>query len=82
MPFMDEFYFESAAMILTLINRRQNAGGALQGQDHRRAQIADEARPSEATVIRGGEELTIPAEQLAVGDIFAVKPGESILLTA
>ena len=58
MPFMDEFYFESAAMILTLITvgkmlearskgRTTDAlkGLALQGQDHRRAQIADEARP-------------------------------------
>ena len=78
MPFMDEFYFESAAMILTLITVGKMLEARSKGKTTDALKSLMKLAPSEATVIRGGEELTIPAEQLAVGDIFAVKPGESI----
>lgn len=78
MPFMDEFYFESAAMILTLITVGKMLEARSKGKTTDALKSLMKLSPSEATVIRGGEELTIPAEQLAVGDIFAVKPGESI----
>lgn len=78
MPFMNEFYFESAAMILTLIT----VGKMLEA--HSRGKTTDalnslmKLAPTSATVIRDGQEVHVPIEQLNVGDIFAVRPGESV----
>lgn len=78
MPFMDEFYFESAAMILTLITVGKMLEARSKGRTTDALKSLMRLAPAVATVIRGGVEVTIPAEQLKVGDIFAVKPGESI----
>lgn len=78
MPFMDEFYFESAAMILTLITVGKMLEARSKGKTTDALKSLMKLAPAVATVIRSGVEVTIPAEQLKVGDIFAVKPGESI----
>ncbi len=73
-----DLYFESAAMILTLIT----VGKLL--EEYSKGKTTDALRglmdlsPKTAVVIRGEAEVTIPAEQIAVGDIFVVRPGESI----
>ena len=76
---MHEFYFESAAMILALITVGKMLGGALQGQDDRRAQEPDEARPARprrcsATVRKSPCRLSRSKR----GDVFVVRPGENI----
>lgn len=78
MPLMDEFYFESAAMILTLITVGKMLEARSKGKTTDALKSLMKLAPAEATVIRDGTEVTIPAGQLAVGDIFAVRPGESI----
>lgn len=78
MPFMDEFYFESAAMILTLITVGKMLEARSKGKTTDALKSLMKLAPAEATVIRDGAEITIPAEQLVVGDIFTVKPGESL----
>ncbi len=76
--YMHQFYFESAAMILTLIT----VGKLLEARS--KGKTADALRglmdlaPKTALALRDGREILIPAEELAVGDIFIVKAGESI----
>ena len=78
MAYMDEFYFESAAMILTLIT----VGKLLEA--HSKGKTTDALKslmalaPETATVIRDGKEIKIPAAQVRKGDVFVVRPGQSI----
>ncbi len=78
MAYMDEFYFESAAMILTLIT----VGKLLEA--HSKGKTTDALKslmalaPETATVIRDGKEVKIPAAQVRKGDVFVVRPGQSI----
>ncbi len=73
-----ELYFESAAMILTLIT----VGKML--EEYSKGKTTDALRglvnlaPKNAVIIRDGKEVTVQAEQIAVGDVFVVRPGESI----
>lgn len=78
MKYMDELYFESAAMILVLISVGKFLEARSKGKttDALRALIG--LTPRIAHVIRNEEELVIPAEELEPGDIFIVRPGESI----
>lgn len=76
--YMDEFYFESAAMILTLITVGKMLEARSKGKTTDALNSLMKLAPENATVIRDGKELAIPIEQLAVGDVFAVKPGESV----
>ena len=78
MKYMDEFYFESAAMILTLITVGKMLEARSKGKTTDALNSLMKLAPTSATVIRGGAEVEIPIEQLSVGDIFAVKPGESV----
>ena len=78
MALMDEFYFESAAMILTLITVGKMLEARSRGKTTDALNSLMKLAPTTATVIRGGQEVEIPAEQLAVGDVFVVKPGGSI----
>ncbi len=78
MPWMNEFYFESAAMILTLITVGKLLEARSKGKTTDALNSLMKLAPTSATVIRSGQEVEIPIEQLCVGDIFAVKPGESI----
>ena len=82
MSYMDEFYFESAAMILTLIT----VGKMLEA--HSKGKTTDALKglmsltPKTANVIVDGVEKTLPVEQVKKGDIFVVRPGESIPVDA
>ena len=78
MKYMDEFYFESAAMILTLITVGKMLEARSRGKTTDALNSLMKLAPTSATVIRGGAEVEIPIEQLSVGDLFAVKPGESV----
>ncbi len=78
MKYMDEFYFESAAMILTLITVGKMLEARSKGKTTDALNSLMKLAPTAATVIRNGAEVDIPIEQLNVGDIFAVRPGENI----
>ena len=78
MPWMEEFYFESAAMILTLITVGKMLEARSRGKTTDALNSLMKLAPTTAVVVRDGKEQTVPIEQLNVGDIFAVRPGESI----
>ena len=78
MTYMMEFYFESAAMILTLITVGKMLEARSKGKTTDALKSLMKLAPKTATVIKDGEEKVIPAEQVKKGDIFVVYPGESI----
>ena len=78
MKYMDEFYFESAAMILTLITVGKMLEAASKGRTTNAIKSLIKLTPDTANVIREGEEITIPAKDIKAGDIFVVRPGEKI----
>ncbi len=78
MSYMHEFYFESAAMILTLITVGKTLEARSKGKTTDALKGLMKLAPKTAAVIRDGAEVTIPAEQVVKGDIFVVRPGESI----
>lgn len=78
MACMDEFYFESAAMILTLITVGKLLEARAKGKTTSAIRALLRLAPSTATVVRDGKELEIPAAQLRRGDIFLVRPAQSI----
>lgn len=71
-------YFESAAMIVTLITVGKLLEARAKGKTTNAIMSLINLAPKTATLIVDGEEKIVPAEEVAVGDIFAVKPGESI----
>lgn len=73
-----EFYFESAAMILTLITVGKTLEARSKGKTTDALKSLMALKPKTATVIRNGKEQVIPADEIIKGDIFTVKPGESI----
>ena len=78
MSYMHEFYFETAAMILTLITVGKLLEARSKGKTTNAIKSLMDLAPKTACVVRGGQELTVPVEQVAVGDTFVVRPGESI----
>jgi Cu2+-exporting ATPase len=78
MHYMDEFYFESAAMILTLITVGKMLEARSKGKTTDALKSLMSLAPQTATVVRDGAEAAIPVEQVQLGDIFVVRPGESI----
>ena len=79
----DDFYFESAAMILVLITVGKLLEAKSKGKTTSALRELIRLKPSEATLINeNGEETKVPAEFVKVGDIFAVKPGESVPVDA
>ncbi|MDO5479770.1 MAG: heavy metal translocating P-type ATPase, partial [Clostridia bacterium] len=76
--FLHEFYFESAAMILTLITVGKMLEARSKGKTTDAIESLIRLTPKTATVIREGKETVIEASEMVAGDIFAVKPGESI----
>lgn len=76
--YQHEFYFESAAMILTLITVGKMLEARSKGKTTDALKGLMKLAPKTATVIRSGAEQTIPMEQVAIGDIFVVRPGEQI----
>ncbi len=75
---LHDMYFESAAMILTLITVGKMLEAYSKGKTTNAVRSLMALAPKTAHVIRDGEEITIAAEEVAVGDLFVVKPGESI----
>lgn len=73
-----DMYFESAAMILTLITVGKMLEAYSKGKTTNAVRSLMALAPKIAHVIRDGEEITIAADEVAVGDLFVVKPGESI----
>lgn len=75
---MNELYFESSAMILTLITVGKLLEARSKGRTTDALKSLMKLVPKTATVIRGGAETTVEISQVRTGDIFAVRPGESI----
>ncbi len=75
---MHEFYFESAAMILTLITVGKVLEARSKGKTTDALKSLMNLAPQTATVVRNGEEKAVPVEEVLKGDIFVVRPGESI----
>ncbi len=75
---LHDMYFESAAMILTLITVGKMLEAYSKGKTTNAVRSLMDLAPKTAHVIRDGVEVTIDADEVAVGDIFIVKPGESI----
>ena len=78
MMYMDEFYFESAATILTLITLGKMLEARSKGKTTSALKGLMKLAAKTAVVIRNNEEVTVPIEQVVKGDIFAVRPGENI----
>ena len=78
MVLMDEFYFESAAMILTLITLGKMLEAHSKGRTTSALKSLMKLAPKTAVLLRDGREVTVPIEQVKKGDIFVVRPGESI----
>ncbi len=75
---MHEFYFESAGMILTLITLGKLLEAYSKGKTTNAIKGLMALKAKSARVIRNGEETVVPIEEVAVGDVFVVRPGESI----
>ncbi len=76
--YLHDMYFESAAMILTLITVGKMLEAYSKGKTTNAVRSLMALAPKTAHVMRDGAEITIAAEEVVVGDIFLVKPGESI----
>ncbi len=75
---LHDLYFESAAMILTLITVGKMLEARSKGKTTDALRGLISLAPKTATVIRDGKEITLPADGVRVDDIFTVRPGESI----
>ena len=77
--YMNNLYFESAAMILTLITVGKMLEARSKGKTTNALKSLIKLAPKEATVIdSSGKEITIPIDNVKIGDVFVVRPGESI----
>ncbi len=76
--YMDEFYFESAAMILVLITLGKMLEAYSKGRTTDALKGLMKLAPDTATVVRNGKEETVSVNEVRVGDTFIVKPGEKI----
>ncbi len=75
---LHDMYFESAAMILTLITVGKMLESHSKGKTTNAIKSLMDLAPKTAHVVRSGVEITIPAEEVIEGDTFIVRPGESI----
>ena len=78
MDYMMDFYFESAAMILTLITVGKMLEARSKGKTTDALKGLMNLAPKTAVLVKGEKEVTVPIEQVEKGDIFVVRPGESI----
>ena len=78
MHYMMELYFESAAMILTLITVGKMLEARSKGKTTDALKGLMKLAPKTAVVVRDGQEATVPIEQVRKGDVFVVRPGENI----
>lgn len=75
-PFVHQLYFESVAVIITLVLLGKYLESSAKGRTSQAIQSLLELVPSQATVIRYGEAVTIDTDDIRVGDIIRIKPGE------
>lgn len=78
MALMDELYFESAAMILTLITIGKLLEAISKGRTTNALKVLLDLQPKTAVLLRDGNEVTVPIEEVRAGDIYVVRPGGSI----
>ena len=78
MQYMHEFYFESAAMILALITVGKMLEARSKGKTTDALRSLMKLAPQTATLVRSGQEIAVPIAQVRRGDVFVVRPGESI----
>lgn len=78
MVMMDSFYFESAAMILALVTVGKTLEAKSKGRTTDALKSLMKLSPKTATLLRDGEEVAVSIEEVAVGDVFVVRPGENI----
>lgn len=78
MSYMDDFYFESAAMILALITVGKTLEAYSKGRTTDALKGLMSLSPKTANVIRDGKEITVDIDDVAVDDVFVVRPGESV----
>ena len=78
MGYMHEFYFESAAMILTLITVGKMLEARSKGKTTDALKSLMKLSPKTAVVEKEGKETEVPVEQVRIGDVFVVRPGENI----
>jgi len=76
--YLHGLYFESAAMIVTLITVGKLLEARAKGKTTSAIKELVSLSPRTAIVLRGGKEVSIPAEELSVGDVFILKPGSSV----
>lgn len=80
--YMHEFYFESAAMILTLITLGKMLEAIAKGKTTDALDKLMKLAPEYASVIKDGKEERVPVKNVKIGDVFIVRPGESIPVDA
>ncbi|MBQ7428240.1 MAG: heavy metal translocating P-type ATPase [Butyrivibrio sp.] len=78
MSYMEEFYFESAATILTLITVGKLLESISKGRTTNALKSLMKLSPKTATLIRDDKEIVVDIEDVEIGDIFVVRPGENI----
>lgn len=78
MMYMDEFYFESAAMILTLITVGKMLEAKSKGKTTDALKSLMKLAPQTAVLVHDGKEVTVPVAQVKTDDVFVVRPGENI----
>ncbi len=78
MNYMHEFYFETAAMILTLITVGKTLEAKSKGKTTDALKGLMKLAPKTAVIVENGEEKTVPIESVKKGDVFLVRPGENI----
>ena len=78
MSYMHDFYFESAAMILTLITVGKMLEAKSKGRTTDAIKSLMRLAPKTATVLRDGQEVVVEISQVKQGDLFVVRPGENI----
>ena len=75
---MNQLYFESAAMILTLITVGKMLEARSKGRTTDALKGLMKLAPKTATLLREGKEVTVPVDQVRIGDVFVVRPGENL----
>ena len=78
MELMNSFYFESAAMILTLITVGKMLEARSKGRTTDALRSLMKLAPKTAVVVRNGQERSVPIEEVQTGDVFVVRPGENV----
>ena len=78
MEYMHDFYFESAAMILALITVGKMLEARSKGKTTDALKSLMKLAPKTAVVVRNGAEVTVGIDQVQIGDVFVVRPGENI----